>query len=147
MSTGATQKGDLFRQVALPDPATGRLYLHSMPGRCEALEQTWAETRRLQVTLIVCLTARAEIRRKSPGYHASLDAGTVPVVVREFAIPDYGVPNDEHAFWGLAQDVAVALREGKRVLVHCGAGIGRTGMFAVAVLMVLGLPREESLAP
>lgn len=36
------------------------------------------------------------------------------------------------------------LRAGDRILVHCGAGIGRTGMFATCCLIGLGLLRTEA---
>ncbi|MDR5710413.1 MAG: tyrosine-protein phosphatase [Armatimonadota bacterium] len=47
---------------------------------------------------------------------------------------------------GKAKDVAALLREGERVVVHCGAGIGRTGMVATAVLMALGLSLDDAEA-
>jgi protein tyrosine phosphatase len=34
-----------------------------------------------------------------------------------------------------ALDVARDLKQGRRVFVHCGAGIGRTGLFAVDALI------------
>ena len=37
------------------------------------------------------------------------------------------------------------LGEGKNVLVHCAAGIGRTGTFAAALLVRLGCGLEEAL--
>jgi len=40
--------------------------------------------------------------------------------------------------------MAQALRLGERVLIHCGAGIGRTGMLATCVLMHLGVSRCEA---
>jgi protein-tyrosine phosphatase len=38
------------------------------------------------------------------------------------------------------------LDAGGMVLVHCGAGIGRAGTIAAAVLMSLGMPRTEAVA-
>ena len=43
------------------------------------------------------------------------------------------------------QDLAVALRRGESVLLHCAAGIGRTGTAAACVLKALGLPAQHAL--
>ena len=52
----------------------------------------------------------------------------------ECPIVDFGVPKD-----------AASLRAvDERVLVHCGAGRGRSGMFAICVLLVLGASLEEA---
>jgi hypothetical protein len=38
------------------------------------------------------------------------------------------------------------INAGERVFIHCGAGIGRTGMFGVAVLMKMGYSYDKALA-
>ena len=38
------------------------------------------------------------------------------------------------------------LLRGDRVVVHCGAGIGRAGTTAAAVLVLLGTPLDDALA-
>lgn len=58
---------------------------------------------------------------------------------------DYGTPSEDQMV-GKAKYVAALLREGERVVLHCGAGIGRTGMVATAVLMALGLPLDAAEA-
>lgn len=37
------------------------------------------------------------------------------------------------------------LRAGKRVLVHCRSGLGRTGLVAAKLLIELGMPRQEAV--
>ena len=41
-------------------------------------------------------------------------------------------------------EIAHRLTEGFHVFVHCGAGVGRSGTFAVAVLMMMGKTVEEA---
>ena len=48
------------------------------------------------------------------------------------------------AYYGLV-DLG-GLSAGRRVLIHCGAGIGRTGTLAVCVLVALGQTRAEAEA-
>jgi protein-tyrosine phosphatase len=128
----------MFREVALPKGIMGRLLLHSMPGRHESLESAWAAARKERVRAVVRLACLIEIRVKSPGYSAALANDGVPFEVLACETPDFGVPENWDTFWGVARSVSERLRSGEVVLVHCGAGIGRTGTFAVCVLLALG---------
>lgn len=130
----------MFRRVDLPAKVPGRLLLHSMPGRFEALERVWQQLMSEAVGAIVCLTEAFEIRQKSARYAEALETGTVPCSVLPFEIREGGVPDDRNAFWALAHDVAQRLQSGEAVLVHCAGGVGRTAMFAVSVLLALGEP-------
>jgi protein-tyrosine phosphatase len=135
-----------FRSVDLGGRARGRLYLHHLPGRFEPVEEVWSEVRELDVVTVVCLLPDREIEEKSPGYAAALRAGTVPAQVWRFPIRDFGSPDDVRRFGDLARRAAERLESGDSILVHCAAGIGRTGMFATAVLLALGFSADEAAA-
>jgi protein-tyrosine phosphatase len=134
----------MFRDVGLPEGVAGRLYLHSMPGRYEPFERVVEKVRELRVGRVIRLAPLDEVERKSPAYFAAIREGRLPWVDEGVDVKDYGVPQDQEAFLEKARSVADSLRNGERVLAHCGAGVGRTGMFAICVLMALGLPREEA---
>jgi protein-tyrosine phosphatase len=134
----------MFRRVDLPARVTGRLLLHSMPGRFEAIERVWHQVRSDAIVAIVCLTEQFEIELKSSRYAEALEAGTVPCSVMSFAVREGGVPEDRDAFWALANDVANRLQCGEAVLIHCAGGVGRTALFAVSVLLALGEPMSEA---
>jgi protein-tyrosine phosphatase len=128
----------MFRPVKLPTGVPGRLLLHSMPGRLEELDAAWTQVTTDAVRLIVCLVPASEISEKSAAYGRAIETGTIPCQLRQFEIPEFGVPHDRAGFWKLARDVAGRLRGGEAVLIHCGAGIGRTGTLAASVLIALG---------
>lgn len=134
----------MFRSVDLPRGIPGRLLLHSMPGRYEALERVWHQLRADAVRTIVCLTERHELPEKSYEYAQALELGTVPCLVLPFEIPDRGAPEDREGFWELAVSVANRLRSGEIVLIHCAGGVGRTALLAICVLLALGQPASEA---
>ncbi len=57
---------------------------------------------------------------------------------RSFPIPDKRVPDDMPAFCELACDISRLIEQKHRVIVHCWAGIGRSGLLASAVLVLKG---------
>lgn len=134
----------MFRRVELPGPIPGKLLLHSMPGRFEALDRVWHQLREDEVGAIVCLNEHFEIRQKSSAYADAIETGAVPCSILGMEIREGGVPNDKDAFWSLVRDIAARLHSGQSVLIHCAGGVGRTAMFAVSVLMALGHPPTEA---
>jgi protein-tyrosine phosphatase len=119
--------------------------LAAMPGRYGFFEEGSSAIVSNRVDIVVCLTPLEEVQSKSPDYARAMEAGELPWETRLFGIDDFGVPDDREAYLGLVQSVARDVEEGKCVLVHCGAGIGRTGTLAACVLVALGLDEEEAL--
>ena len=114
-----------------------------MPGRAEPIEHVWSEIAERDVAWVACVAPRAEIERTSPDYARALREMATPVPVKHSPIADFGVPQDPAGFWALAVEIADGLRGGQSVLLHCGAGIGRTGVMASAVLLALGYRHAE----
>lgn len=136
----------MLRPLQLPDDFSGKLWLTSMPGRYEPLEEFLGWCRADWVEEIVCLVDSEEIAHKSPQYGVALRTKGMPLSVEQFPIPDYGVPENIEGLVDLARRVSEKLQAGRKIVLHCAAGYGRTGTFAVMVLMVAGMPLEIALA-
>lgn len=132
----------MFQSVRLPQDVTGRLFLHSMPGRRESWDNFVSEAERRGIDFIVCLTSNDEIKEKSPSYADAISNNLLTSKIESFPITDYGVPADKDAFAKFVGRIADLLRSGNTVLAHCGAGIGRTGTFAICLLIELGADRR-----
>lgn len=133
----------ILRRVALPE-AVGGLFLAAMPGRAAPLRDFLAAAEAEGIGHVLCLTGEDEVAQKSPDYAALLAAGGLPWTWRCHPIEDFGVPRDAASFVACIAETAARLRAGGRVVLHCGAGIGRTGMAALCLLSALGLERGEA---
>ena len=116
-----------------------------MPGRFESWNAFQAQAQSSGLTSVVCLTPRSELAALSPAYHAAVAQGTAPFRWSCLPMPNFGVPADPVAFRRDVTQIAQALRAGESVLLHCAAGIGRTGSTAACVLKALGLGTQEAL--
>ena len=134
-----------FRRVDLGPGVPGALWLAPMPGRFEPWSAFAAERKRTHLRLVLCLTPRDEIALGAPAYHRALVEGKLPLRWLHLPMRNYGLPLDMPAFRdGIAQ-AAAALCGGEAVLLHCAAGIGRTGTAAACLLKHLGLSTDEAL--
>lgn len=135
-----------LRPVALPEDVTGRLLLSAMPGRFDPLADFLRAAEQVGVTRMACLAEPDEVDRKAPDYAAARAAGTLPFPVINHPVRDYAAPADAAAFEGFIADLADALRGGETVVIHCAAGIGRTGLAAQRVIEALGLDAATAAA-
>ena len=134
----------MFKPVKLPNVIPGRLYLHGMPGRYEEWDDFITEAKEKRIGTIVCLTSEEEIKEKSPAYVKAIEDDTLPCPREAFPIPDYEVPQNLEDYAAFVEKIAGLLRSGDAILVHCGAGIGRTGTFAICLLLSLGVNAVEA---
>jgi protein-tyrosine phosphatase len=134
-----------LRPVRLPAECPGLLWLGPMPGRFNAWPAFEAEAQRTGLGMVVCLTPRSELAELSPDYHAAVVAGRVGFRWLHLPMRNFGVPDDPAGFRREVTEIASAIRRGESVLLHCAAGMGRTGTTAACVLKALGLDADESL--
>lgn len=144
----------VFRTVALPPGTPGTLLLSGMPGRALAWPQFVAEAQAAGLALVVCLTPPSEMEELSPAYAQAVKRNEAPFSAgpgpgtdwRSLPAPNYGVPPDPTAFAQGIDHITARLQAGDTVLLHCAAGIGRTGSAAACVLKNLGLDTPAALA-
>ncbi len=103
-----------------------------------------AAMQQVDATTVVCLNQRDELESRYPDYVAWLQSQT-PQRVVWFPIPDLGAPSIEAAT-ALLGDLHRRIARGDTLLVHCGAGIGRAGTMAAALLMTMGVEHEQAVA-
>ena len=134
-----------FRPLPLPAPVRGALWLHAMPGRLEPWPTFLANAQRMRLSLLVCLTPRHELASLSPAYDEALRQSTLPMRWQHLPMRDLGLAANLEVFREGIEQIAQALENGDGALLHCAAGIGRTGTAAACLLKRLGLPREQAL--
>lgn len=95
------------------------------------------------VDTMVCLMEFDDLTRRFPRYAEWLtDADGHRAIWAP--VPDHGVVPDAEAS-KLASDISRLLDLGQTVLLHCGAGYGRTGVQAVQILAADGFDFSEAL--
>jgi hypothetical protein len=139
-----------FRQVQLSPSIPGRLYLTCMPGYHRGAGHHlahWSSLADSATAYVLCLAGAGERARKAPDYQEFLDGIGIGDRWAEFPIPDRSAPANTTAFAGLLDRLCQLLRSPANIVViHCAAGVGRTGMVAASLLVRLGIPCEEALA-
>lgn len=136
---GRARDGGVDR-IPLPDDVPGALWVC---GKHVVGPDPEGALRRAGATTMVCLNEASELEDRYPDYVDWLRARRGSGAVW-FPIPDLHAPpldDLDH----LLDDLSARLRAGERVLMHCGAGIGRTGTVATCLLMLLGLERDAAL--
>src|SRR5260221_14084726 len=109
--------------IPLPDGVPGRLMATSFSRVGDAPDAALAAT---GAGLLVSLVTDHEIDLRFPAFADWLTTpGPVGIVRRP--IPDWGTVDDELLLQTVGV-VADALRQGATVVMHCGAGMGRTGV-------------------
>jgi atypical dual specificity phosphatase len=88
------------------------------------------------VTVVVNLHERAH----DPALLAGLNLTEI-----HLPVPDFTSPTLDQLLRGV-EAIKLALRDGRRVAVHCAAGLGRTGTLLSCYLVALGMEPEAAIA-
>jgi ADP-ribosylglycohydrolase/protein-tyrosine phosphatase len=66
--------------------------------------------------------------------------------LRRHPVVDMNIPTDRVAYRAALNDVTVALRAGKSVVVACRGGLGRTGTAVACLLVAAGMAPDDAIA-
>jgi len=135
----------VLRPLSLPADVPGQVWLGAMPGRFERWEAFRDEAARRGLTTVVCLAPRAEVAELAPDYHAALAHGGLPFRWMHIPMRNFGLPEDPAGFRRDIAALAQNLRGGDIAMLHCAAGLGRTGTAAACLLRALGLDAQDAL--
>ena len=130
----------------LPFSFSGKLFRSPMPFSSYDQVEVWQSYLGQDIGLVVVLTEQQEYlvyaMKDLPAFYKSngLDVLHLPV-------PDFGVPSDPDEWEKGIKTVIDALKEGRNVVVHCLAGLGRTGVFLACLAKeTLGLSGDQSIS-
>lgn len=116
----------------------------SMCGKHAIAPDVHAALARCGATTVVCLVEEHEINGHWPEYVAWLRQHDGDRAVW-FPVHDLHAPAFDRAE-PLLLNLMARIDRGEHLLVHCAAGIGRTGTVAVCLLVQMGMPVDEALA-
>lgn len=133
----------------------GRVGMTSAPGKCNEYG-THGTHRRSMTADLACVQAAKihtvvtlmEARELTANSMNSLQSDLLQLGIRwvHYPIQDLSIPSEIHQLCALIEELQGVLRSGKRVLVHCRGGHGRTGLFVACMLVDAGHPPDEAIA-
>src|SRR5438093_13420895 len=129
----------------LPFGFPGRVFRSPMPfGPYDLHGEVYDRLCEEQIAVIVLLASDEECLHKT-GCHLRALYLKAGFQVLYLPIPDFGVPTTDDLEQAVQQTIAYA-QAGHHIVIHCSAGIGRTGLFtAYLAKRCLGLSGAEAL--
>ena len=124
----------------------GRILAGEYPAGADE-EATFARLRRLLDAGIDCFIDLTEPGEREP-YDSFLPGpySRPPVVYLRLPIRDHGLPESREQMQEILDELDAALTEGRRVYLHCRAGIGRSSMVAGCWFAEAGADGDAALA-
>ncbi|MEK6221958.1 MAG: tyrosine-protein phosphatase [Chloroflexota bacterium] len=130
----------------LPFDTPGKIYRSPMSfSRFDHGETTFAEYKAAGIDVVVMLTSDEEAIEHA-GKNLRTEYQKAGIQVLYLPIIDFDVPKDSQAFQHTVQAAVEHAQEGRNLVVHCYAGLGRTGMFlGVMARRILGQDGKQAV--
>ena len=123
---------------------SGHLSVMAKPVGGEWLADEIKGLNQLGVTHVVSLLEESELYELDLGQESTLCLEN-SILFTSFPIPDRGLPSESLAA-ALVTKLHHSISDGEHVVIHCRAGIGRTGIIASAILVKEGFSANDALA-
>ena len=125
-------------------PWPGRLALGPRPKGGDWLPDEIASWKRAGVDSVIFLLTSEEERDLDLGGEAA-EARKFRLEYFSLPIPDRQIPPSEMKFGEVLDKVSGSLSSGKKVLVHCRQGVGRSGLVAACLLIKNGMSSSAAI--
>lgn len=129
-------------RLFLPESDTvyNSVYLSSSPGypyfRRNHISQDLKEFKKLGIDTIFYFTALEDEFYYYGEEFLEKTYDKLKIEAYNFPIEDHSVPDSKREVYSFCNSLEETLKEGKKVLLHCAAGLGRTGLMAAAYLII-----------
>ena len=123
----------LFRLAIMPHPPGG-----------DRLDEAIRSLRANRVDVLVSMLLEDEAGQLGLSEEGHLCA-THEIQFLSFPILDHGIPDSTDDAIAFARRLGSLLETGKIVVIHCFAGIGRSGLMAAATMILAGFTTEDAI--
>jgi protein-tyrosine phosphatase len=123
----------------------GRLATAARPRADDWLDDEVESWKADGVDIVVSLLEPTEARDLGLEREAEL-CRACSVMFVSFPIPDFSLPENEREVARLADSLVGELKQGRSVVIHCRAGIGRSSVIAACTMISAGLDAADALS-
>jgi ADP-ribosyl-[dinitrogen reductase] hydrolase len=147
---------DFLHVDFIQTPLGGQIGLTHCPGRSSLdgsgkkwsrdLAQDVAAIKDHNIAVVISLLSQEELKHHGAGDIGEL-LNQAQIEWRQFPIADFGTPSAEVAErWAQTMpSLLTHLQKGQKILIHCAAGYGRTGMMTATLLVAMGIDAEKAI--
>ena len=125
----------------------GQVALSPVPGRFGTYEENLSAILHWGPSMVLSMTTQAKLDVSGAESFGD-DLATLDIIWHHLPIEDFGVPDAAiDARWGaVSEQAAQILATGGKILTHCAAGCGRSGMVALRLMIEAGEDPNAALA-